>query len=67
MSVMDSVKKIGFRKVYEYLDKDPDANIPKLMDCRGWPQQLPLSAGGLPPGYPGPGQQLVPADPQHVD
>ena len=32
MSVMDSVKKIGFRKVYEYLDKDPDANIPKLMD-----------------------------------
>ncbi len=32
MSVMDSVKKVGFRKVYEYLDKDPDANIPKLMD-----------------------------------
>ena len=32
MSLSDSVKKIGFRKAYEYLDKDPDANIPKLMD-----------------------------------
>ena len=32
MSLSDSVKMIGFRKAYEYLDKDPDANIPKLMD-----------------------------------
>ena len=32
MSIADSVKKIGFRKVYDYLDKDPDANMPKLME-----------------------------------
>jgi len=32
MSIASSVKKIGFRTVYDYLDKDPDANMPKLMD-----------------------------------
>ena len=32
MSVIDSVKKVGFRTIYSYLDKDPDANIPKIMD-----------------------------------
>ena len=32
MSLTDSVKKIGFRKAYEYLDKDPDTNIPRLME-----------------------------------
>ena len=32
MSIADSVKKIAFRKVYDYLDKDPDANMPKLME-----------------------------------
>ncbi len=32
MSIVGSVKKIGFRTAYDYLDKDPDANIPKLMD-----------------------------------
>ena len=32
MSIMDGVKKAGFRAVYGYLDKDPDANMPKLMD-----------------------------------
>ena len=32
MSIADSVKKIGFRKVYDYLDKDPDTNMPKLME-----------------------------------
>lgn len=32
MNMMNSVKRAGFRAVYGYLDKDPDANIPKLMD-----------------------------------
>ena len=32
MSIMDGVKKAGFRAVYGYLDKDPDANMTKLMD-----------------------------------
>jgi hypothetical protein len=32
MSIANSVKKIGFHKIYDYLDKDPDANMPKLMD-----------------------------------
>ena len=32
MSMMNSVKRAGFRAMYGYLDKDPDANIPKLMD-----------------------------------
>ena len=32
MSMMDSVKRAGFRAMYGYLDKDPDANIPRLMD-----------------------------------
>ena len=48
MSLSDSVKKIGFRKAYEYLDKDPDANIPKLMDWvdkfAGDPTSVPRSA-----------------------
>ena len=32
MTMMNSVKRAGFRALYGYLDKDPDANIPKLMD-----------------------------------
>ena len=32
MSMMDNVKRAGFRAAYGYLDKDPDANIPRLMD-----------------------------------
>ncbi len=32
MSMMNSVKRAGFRAMYGYLDKDPDANIPRLMD-----------------------------------
>ena len=30
--MMHSVKRTGFRAMYSYLDKDPDANIPRLMD-----------------------------------
>ena len=32
MTMMNSVKRAGFRALYGYLDKDPDANIPRLMD-----------------------------------
>ncbi len=32
MGIMNSVKKAGFRAIYGYLDKDPDTNMPKLMD-----------------------------------
>ena len=32
MTMMNSVKRAGFRALYGYLDKDPDASIPKLMD-----------------------------------
>ena len=32
MTMMISVKRAGFRALYGYLDKDPDASIPKLMD-----------------------------------
>ena len=53
MSVMDSVKKIGFRKVYEYLDKDPDANMPKLMD---WVDKF---AGGDSPNSSFPSQRAA--------
>ena len=28
MTMMNSVKRAGFRALYGYLDKDPDANIP---------------------------------------
>ena len=46
MSMMDSVKRAGFRAVYSYLDKDPDTNIPKLMD---W---VDLFAGDGPNSFP---------------
>ena len=32
MSFSDSIKRIGLEKAYEYLDRDPDQNIPKIMD-----------------------------------
>jgi len=32
MSVGDELKKLGLKKAYYYLDKDPDANLPKLME-----------------------------------
>ena len=32
MALYDQVKTIGMRKAYEYLDKDPEENIPKLLD-----------------------------------
>ena len=32
MAMMNSVKRMGFRTMYSYLDRDPDANIPRLMD-----------------------------------
>ena len=35
MALYDQVKTIGIRKAYEYLDKDPEENIPKLLDLAG--------------------------------
>lgn len=32
MSFSDSMKKIGLEKIYDYLDRDPEANIPKIID-----------------------------------
>ena len=32
MNFTDSMKKIGLEKVYDYLDKDPEHNIPKIID-----------------------------------
>lgn len=32
MELYNQVKTMGIRKAYEYLDKDPDQNIPKLLD-----------------------------------
>lgn len=32
MSLKENVRKYGLNKVYDYLEKDPDNNIPKLMD-----------------------------------
>ena len=32
MSISDKVKVMGIKKAYDYLNKDPDNNIPKLMD-----------------------------------
>ena len=32
MGMMDQVKKTGFSLMYGYLDKDPDKNLPKIMD-----------------------------------
>lgn len=32
MDLYDQVKTIGMRKAYEYLDKDPEENIPRLLD-----------------------------------
>ncbi len=48
MSFSDSMKKIGLEKIYDYLDKDPEANIPKLIeflersDKGGIARQLPV-------------------------
>ena len=47
MSMMDNVKRAGFRAAYGYLDKDPDANIPRLMD---WVDRF---AGNGPNSFPG--------------
>ena len=46
MTMMNSVKRAGFRALYGYLDKDPDASIPKLMD---W---VDLFAGDGPNSFP---------------
>lgn len=32
MGLMDRVKKTGMSIMYDYLDKDPDRNLPKIMD-----------------------------------
>jgi MoaA/NifB/PqqE/SkfB family radical SAM enzyme len=32
MSISDNMKKFGMMMAYNYLDKDPDKNIPKLLD-----------------------------------
>lgn len=32
MGISSMIKKVGIKKAYDYLDKDPDNNIPKLMD-----------------------------------
>ncbi|MCR5582180.1 MAG: radical SAM protein [Eggerthellaceae bacterium] len=32
MSIADSAKRFGFNRVYDYLDKDPRANLPKIME-----------------------------------
>jgi MoaA/NifB/PqqE/SkfB family radical SAM enzyme len=32
MNVTNKIKSYGLKKVYDYLDKDPDNNIPKLMN-----------------------------------
>ena len=32
MTLMERAKKYGLDKAYDYLDKDPDTNIPKLME-----------------------------------
>ena len=45
--MMNSVKRTGFRAMYSYLDKDPDANIPRLMD---WVDRF---AGDGPNSFPG--------------
>ena len=37
MGLMDQLKKTGMSMVYGYLDKDPDRNLPKLID---WADQL---------------------------
>ena len=39
MGLMDRVKKTGMSIMYDYLDKDPDRNLPKIMD---WVDQLSL-------------------------
>lgn len=71
MSLSDSVKKIGFRKAYEYLDKDPDANIPKLMDWvdkfAGDGPSVSRPACRVPQSDRESRQQLVPAHQEHVD
>ncbi len=37
MSINDSIKRFGTLKAYDYLDKDPDKNIPKLLN---WVEKL---------------------------
>ena len=32
MGISEKIKRMGLSKAYDYLDKDPDANIPKLLD-----------------------------------
>ena len=32
MTITEKLRQIGLSKAYDYLEKDPDANIPKLMD-----------------------------------
>ncbi|NLP46331.1 MAG: radical SAM protein, partial [Epulopiscium sp.] len=32
MDMINKMKQMSIKKVYDYLDKDPDKNIPKLMD-----------------------------------
>ena len=32
MNLQDSIKQLGIMKLYDYLDKDPEKNIPKIID-----------------------------------
>ena len=32
MGISEKIKRMGLSKAYDYLDKDPDANSPKLLD-----------------------------------
>ena len=32
MGISEKIKRMGLSKAYDYLDKDPDANIPRLLD-----------------------------------
>ena len=47
MGLMDRVKKTGMSIMYDYLDKDPDRNLPKIMD---WVDQFAGKMSLLLPG-----------------
>jgi len=42
MNVSDMIKRISMAKAYEFLDRDPDQNIPKLVD---WLERLDKNGG----------------------
>ena len=61
MGLMDRVKKTGMSIMYDYLDKDPDRNLPKIMDWVG-KRCLCCCPEAGPEGDRGSGQQLVSSD-----